>query len=334
MNTVVKVILGLLVAGAVGFAVYQGLRASKAKEHALNQQQEQANVELSNRVEALERELAASTNANAKQGGGAVGDSAPVQKASGETLRLRGEVGRLRQENASIASSNAISKVTANPEARKMLRDTQKMAMSMVYGGLAKQANLSTEQKEKLNDILADYIMDNVDKVTTVLRDKPGDAEMNRVFAAEDARLQENVRQLMGDEGLEQFQQYSTELLGNITAEQFKGMMSGDGPDKQNKAKQLSQLIQEESKAALEAAGLPADYQTIPMLNLRNIASEQEGERSLKLLDDIYKRVSARSAGFLTPEDLKKFDEFREAGVKNNRAALMLNRTMMAPISQ
>lgn len=332
MSTQSKVVLSLVIAGALGFALYQGLRAAKTKEQALSQQQqqEQTSVQLSNRVAELEQELASA--ASAKQAGAATTTAA--QRAPNETLRLRGEVGRLRQENASIASSNAISKVTANPEARKMLRDTQKMAMSMVYGGLAQRSNLSAEQKEKLNDALADYIMDNVDKVTMVLRDKPGEAEMNRIFAAEDARLHENVRQLMGDEGLQQFQQYSTELLGNITAEQFKGMMSGEGTEKQNKAKQLSQLIQEESKAALEAAGLPADYQTIPMLNLRNIASEQEGERSLKLLDDIYKRVSARSAGFLTAEDLKKFDEFREAGVKNNRAALMLNRTMMAPISQ
>lgn len=331
MSTLSKILVGLIIAGAVGFAVYQGLKAAKTTEQALNQQQqqEQASAQLSNRVAELEQELAAS----ARQSEGAAA-AVPTQKVPSETLRLRGEVGRLRQENASIASSNAISKVTANPEARKMLRDTQKMAMSMVYGGLAQRANLNAEQKEKLNDILADYIMDNVDKVTTVLRDKPGEAEMNSIFAAEDARLQENVRQLMGDEGLQQFQQYSTELLGNITAEQFKGMMSGAGTEKQTKAKQLSQLIQEESKAVLEAAGLPADFQTIPMLNLRNIASEQEGERSLKLLDDIYKRVSARSADFLTPEDLKKFDEFREAGVKNNRAALMLNRTMMAPISQ
>ena len=31
------------------------------------------------------------------------------------------------------------------------------------------------------------------------------------------------------------------------------------------------------------------------MLNFRNIASEQEGERSLKLLEDIYQRAAGRA---------------------------------------
>lgn len=111
-------------------------------------------------------------------------------------------------------------------------------------------------------------------------------------------------------------------------------MLSGDEIQRQSKADQLAQLIHEESRAALASAGLPADYQTIPMLNLQNIASEQRGDRSVELLDDIYKRVAARSGSFLSADEVTKFQEFRAAGVQNNRAALTLNRTMMAPISQ
>ena len=58
--------------------------------------------------------------------------------------------------------------------------------------------------------------------------------------------------------------------------------------------------MREEAQAALASAGLPADYQTVPMLNFRNIASEQEGEKSLKLLDDIY--PARRLAGEHLPQ--------------------------------
>ncbi len=54
----------------------------------------------------------------------------------------------------------------------------------------------------------------------------------------------------------------------------------------------------------LSNAGLPPDYQMIPMLNFRNIASEQEGEKSLKLLDDVYKQVSSRVNAFLDPDEI------------------------------
>ena len=65
----------------------------------------------------------------------------------------------------------------------------------------------------------------------------------------------------------------------------------------------------------------------MPILNFRNIASEQEGETSLKLLDDIYQRVAARGNSFLSADELAKFQEFRTTAINNSRAALAMNRT-------
>ena len=110
-------------------------------------------------------------------------------------------------------------------------------------------------------------------------------------------------------------------------------MMTGTDEAKEEKSKKLFQLMQEEVHTMLSNAGLPADYQMVPMLNFRNIASEQEGEKSLKLLDGVYKQVSGRVNGFLAPEEIEKFQEFKDAAIKNNRNALTLNRTLMAPIS-
>jgi hypothetical protein len=111
-------------------------------------------------------------------------------------------------------------------------------------------------------------------------------------------------------------------------------MLSGTDEAKKEKSDQLRKVLQESSRAALAEAGLPADYQTVPILNFINIASEQEGERSIKLLETIYDRAAGQAGGFLSAEDLTKLQEFKAAAVKNNRAALTLNRTMMAPIAQ
>lgn len=266
--------------------------------------------------------------------GNPVSTTNEADKSPKELLKLRGEVGRLRVENASIASTNAISKITANPESRKMLRNQQKMGMSMIYKGFAKTGNLTTEQTEKLNDVLADHVMDNVDHVTQVLRDKPGPDQMNQVFATEEARLQQQIKELLGDEGLSQFQDYNRNLLSTLTTEQFKGMLSGTDDEKAQKTKQLLDLMKEQAHAAVVEANLPEDYQLVPILNFRNIASEQDGDRSLSLLESIYNRVAAQAGGFLTPDELKKFEEFRSTAISNNRMALNLNRTLMAPISQ
>lgn len=113
----------------------------------------------------------------------------------------------------------------------------------------------------------------------------------------------------------------------------LKGGFTGTDEEKAAKAKQLSQAMQEAIQEAVASAGLPADYQVEPMLNFRNIASEQEGEQSLKLLDDIYQSVAARASSFLSAEDLAKFQEHRTNDLQNTRKNLTMNRLLMAPIA-
>src|SRR5262249_19630011 len=158
---------------------------------------------------------------------------------------------------------------------------------------------LTEQQTEQLNDLLADHIMNNVDHVTVALRDKLTPDQMNGLFANQDAALQAQLQELLGPDGLSQYQEYTKNLLSTLTAEQFKGMMSGDDVAKQEKVKQLSQVIQSALQEALTKAGLPPDYQMVPTLNFSNIASEQEGERNLKLLDDIYQQAMAQAGSFL-----------------------------------
>ena len=332
MTTIQKIIITAVAAGAIATGAYQARQISRLRERVQllqQQQQQEQSAAPSNQLQALQLERDRATNALAAL----ATENAALKTNPNPVLKLRGEVSRLRRENAEIGSTNALSKVTSNPEMRKLLRDQQKAGMAMIYKGFAQRAKLTPEQTDKLNDLLADHIMENVGHVTAVLHDKPAPEQMNELFAAQDATLKEAVQALLGPDVQAQYADYSKNLLSTLTAEQFKGMMTGDDAAKQEKAKQLSQVMQEEAQAALVGAGLPADYQTVPMLNFRNIASEQAGDQSLKLLDDIYQRSIARAGSFLSAAELAKFQEFKTTAINNNRAALTMNRTIMAPIS-
>ncbi len=330
MTTIQKTIIAAMVAGAALGGAYQARQISKlrAQVQTLKQQQEQQTA-LSNQLQEARRDR----DRAAKELAALSGQNGPVRKGPNEVLKLRGEVGRLRQENADLGSSSGLSKVTSSPEARKMLRDQQKLGMAAIYKGFAQRMKLTPEQTDKLSDLLADHVMEDVGRVTTALRDKLAPEQVNGLFAAQDAALQEKVQALIGPDGLAQYQDYTKNLLSTLTTEAFKGMLTGDDAAKESKSAQISQVLQEEVQAALSGAGLPADYQAVPMLNFSNLASEQEGEQSLKLLDDIYQRLAARGSSFLSAEELAKFQDFRTTAVNNSRAALTLNRTLMAPIS-
>jgi hypothetical protein len=108
-------------------------------------------------------------------------------------------------------------------------------------------------------------------------------------------------------------------------------VLSGDKEAKDKQSKQLYQVMQEETQGALTQAGLGPDFQIVPTLNFRNFASEEEATKNLDLLDSIYDKVSVRAASFLSPDDLKKFSEFRTNAINGNRIGLAMNRKLMAP---
>jgi len=316
---------------AVGAGIYEAREASRLRDQVqdLTQQQLDQQSLLSNQVQQLQLERDRATNQLAALSA----ENVTLKKSPNEVLKLRGEVGKLRQENTTMGSSSALSKVTANPEAVKMIREQQKEGMGMIYKDFAEKAKLTPDQTEKLNDLLADHIMANVSNVTSVLHDKPTLDQMNQTFAAQEAALQDKVQALIGPDGLAQYQDYTKNLLSTLSTQQFTNSLTGTDAEKVQKSQQFSQAMQQETAAALAGAGLPADYQVVPILNFINIASEQQAGANLKLLDDIYQRVAARGSSFLSPEELTKFQEFRTKAIDNSRAALTLNRSMMAPIS-
>jgi RNA polymerase sigma factor (sigma-70 family) len=256
-----------------------------------------------------------------------------------ELMKLRGQVGVLRKtadeataaaEAAKPTGESVLSGVTSNPEMHASIRNQQKMGMSMIYKGLGKRANLPEEKLEALNDLLADEIMVNIDHVTQVLKEGSSPAEIDRVFAQREAATDAKVKELLGAEAFAHYKEHNEQLISSITAEQFKNMML-KGDNKEAQGKQLYELLQDERLAVLKSRGLPEDYQLIPTLNFRNIASEAEGRKNIALLDEVYAGVQARATTFLSPEELEKFQEFRAMAVKNNELALTLNRKLMAP---
>ena len=316
----------VLIAAAVAIPLIIQHRAQTrldAANEALRQQSEQGN-KLAAENERLAR-LAARPTAVPK----------PTNGTSTELMRLRGEVGRLLKESAIEQSKtngpSALSGMKANPEMWQTLRTQQKMGMTMIYKEFAKRLDLAPEQAGKLNDMLADNVMENIDHITEVLRDAKTPAQMEPVFAGQEAAMLAKVKELLGPDGYAQYQEYTRNLVSYLTAEQFKGMLTGEQDAKDGKSKQLYQLMQEETQRALSSAGLPPDYQTMPILNFRNIASEESAEANLKLLDGVYERVAARAGPFLSPEELEKFGGFRTSAITGNRMSLAMNRKLMAP---
>jgi RNA polymerase sigma factor (sigma-70 family) len=321
MTTLQKIVIAVALTAAIGTVIYEAHQNSQLRDQVQTLQEQQA--PLNDQLAQLQRERDDATNRLA----GLADELANAKINPSEVLKLRGEVGVLRQQSA-------LNKITANPATRKAMRDQQKMGMSAIYSDLVKRLNLTPEQAGQFNDLLADSVMDNIDLITQALRDNKSRGEIDQMFAAQNSALQDKLQALVGPDGLAQYQDYTKNLLSTLTAAQFAGSLTGDLATIADKKSQLTQAMQQATQSALAAAGLPADYQTIPMLNFGNIASEEEGAQSLQLLDSIYGQVAANASTFLNADELNKFQEFRTNAISSSQAALLMNRNLMAPISQ
>jgi len=146
MTTLQKAIIAVVVTGAIGPGLYQAAVSHRLRQQVQILTQEHQAAQDQTRQQ-LERE-----RDNAKAALAALASEEFARKNSpNEVLKLRGEVGRLRQENDQLGSSNALSNATATPEARKILRETQKLGMSMIYKGFTQQGKLTPDQSDKLN---------------------------------------------------------------------------------------------------------------------------------------------------------------------------------------
>ncbi len=328
MTTLQKTVITATLAVVAGAGVYEARQASQLREQ--NQVLQQQQAPLADQLRQLQRERDDATNRLAAL----VDELADAKKNPAEVLKLRGEVGALRQEKAIAGSQNALNKLTANPETRKTLRDQQKTGMSTLYSDLVKRLNLTPEQAGQLNDLLADHVMDSIDLITQALHDNKTRGEIDQLFSAQNSALQDQLLALIGPDGMAQYQDYTKNLLSTLTAAQFAGSLTGDPTTVADKKSQFLQAMQAATQSALAAAGLPADYQTVPMLNFANIASAEEGAQSLQLLDSIYVQVAASASAFLSADELNKFQEYRTNAIQRSQTMLLMNRKMMAPISQ
>ena len=329
MTTMQKILIGATAAILAGAGTYEASEAAKLRgqNQALQQQQTAAETRIrelqaqqgedTNRIAALEARVAAAAKPDAT-----------------EVLKLRGEVGVLRTQNQMAGEKSALSKITSDPQTRNAIREQQKYGMKAIYGDLAKKLQLSPAQTEQFNNMLADSVMDNIDRITQILHDGTSPADVDKIFADANTELEGKVQAMLGDDALAQFKAYSQNVLSTLGAAQFADGLTGDADQKAQKKAAFQQAMQQAMTQVIQQNGLPANFQFVPSLNFANFTSEATLNQNLNLLDSVFQDVSASSSSFLSPEEQASFQTFRTNALTNNRMLIEMNQKLMAPLSQ
>jgi RNA polymerase sigma factor (sigma-70 family) len=210
MTTIQKTIVVAALATAVGTGLFTVQRTSSlnAQMRALQQQQapltEQVRRLGQEREEAAQR-IAALIDENAQLKSG---------RKDSELLRLRGEVGTLRQKVSSNASSSpqpsgGLAKMMSDPAMKEYMRKAMMEKMHLLYADLIKELKLTPEQTEQFLQVLSDSGTKSLAKL------------MGTPQGASDAGAPTDVasqlQAVLGDAGCARFKEFSEEMPARAT---------------------------------------------------------------------------------------------------------------------
>ena len=204
MTTLQKTLITAALVAAVGAGIYQARQASRLREEnqALQQQQTQFAAEL----QQLQRQRDEATNRLA----GLVEENAGFRSDSKQTevLKLRGQVGSLRQELSSAAKTNSLADTLANlvsdPAQKELARVQIQQALKVRYAAFIQSQQLSPAAADKLVELITQNEVAKKERLAALVR-----GEVDVPTALQDRenakkQLDTQLQALLGEAGASQ----------------------------------------------------------------------------------------------------------------------------------
>lgn len=219
-----------------------------------------------------------------------------------------------------------LGKMMKDPAMREMMRGQQKATLNMMYSGLFKELDLSSEEKENLTSILSDAQMRNMENAQGMFGEKKeGPAEdTQKLFADAKQQTEAEVKALLGDERFAQYEEYQKNIGERMQLDQLKTKMAAENLPLQGE--QIAQLLQAmKEETAVVPPVIPTDNTQPPR---KEMFLAENIEKQVKWMDDYNQRVLDRAEQILTPEQLKHYREFQEQQATMQKFGLNMARQM------
>jgi len=289
MTTLQKTIVAAALAAAVGTGIYAVHQSSRLRDQIQTLQQEQ--TPLTAQIEQLQQERNQASN----QLAALRDENARLKSGSNTTelLKLRGQVGTLRQRAAADEAKNnqpasGLDKMMSDPAMKEYLRHAQMEKIRSMYADLFKELKLTPEQTDQFLQIMGDMASKSMEQIAA-----PGTPNQSATDTL--ASLGSQLYTLLGDQGMARFQEYSAEIPARTTVTLLNAQL-GDTPLSADQSAQLLQVVKAE----------PADL-TMGITGAPDkvfLGSQTDINNFLQQVAQSNQRILQQAGGFLTPDQL------------------------------
>ena len=231
-----------------------------------------------------------------------------------------GEAGSSPAVEAREGMGSMLSKMMDNPQMREMIKGQQKVAMQMIYGPMLSEMNLAPDVKEKLNEMLLENQMKNIERGTALMKDGVDKVAAGKVLADQKLEFDGQVRSLLGDAQFAQYEDYNKSIPDRMAMTQLKTQLTGDNAlsDQQNQF--LLQVMREERLSVMGDKPKVDDWKAISSADgMDKFFSQQE---------ELNARVLQRAQSILTPEQYQSFASFQTNQLSMQKMSVKMAQTM------
>ena len=201
------------------------------------------------------------------------------------------------------------AKMMKDPAMKEIIRVQQKMVIDQMYGGFFKDLNWPPKELDALKELLQERQIALMEAGMSAL----SGSEAERKQAAEQtnalkAEYDKKLKDLLGAQGYELFQQYEQTAPERVQVQMFKGALPGDVALTEQQEYDLIAAMHEERRT-VATSSLINNQNRIP--NASEVTEERIAE-ALKQLEQLQQRYVERAAAILTPEQLEHFSKWQQ----------------------
>jgi len=211
MTTLQKSLIAGVIVLAAGAGIYEAHQASHLRKQ--NETLQESQRALTKQVEASRRESDNTSNRLAALA--AEKEMVKVEQPSPEILKLRGQVGSLRQTVSSMSASNApksgLAHMMSDPAMRDYIHQVQAKMIQERYEPLLKELQLSPENREKFTQVIGEMWA----KGTDAASNSGGPTKQDMQDAYEN--VNKELQSLLGDAGFARYNEFNMEMPARAT---------------------------------------------------------------------------------------------------------------------
>lgn len=301
MTTLQKIAVTAALAVTIGAGIYESTQAHNAQAEVQKLQAEQALM--AGQIQQSQAERDQATNKLAALL--AENSRLKTSNSKDELLKLRGQIGSLnRRLSESNTPVSAIATLMNNPAMKEYIHKAQADALRSRYEGLFEELKLTSDQRNTFVQLLGDYALKNSELLAA--QQSTGQIDAQAIKSGE-AELGSQLRNLLGDAGIERFKEYSAEIPAQTTVKLLSDQLGSDAQMNADQSQQLLQVIKAEPENLTH--GISGE------LDLAFTGSQADIDNYLQQIAESNQRIMQQASNFLSPDQLSALNTVLTNGV-------------------